>query len=144
MRLHEILEREPTDEEVANEVGIGDARRVRRYREASRRPVELDAPIGIESNSGPVSDIVADPNAAAPFDQLVKENDRTLIQEAFETLDKRESTILMMRFGLGDKAPKTLEEIGQEFRVTRERIRQIQKLALEKMREAMEKRDSPP
>jgi RNA polymerase primary sigma factor len=50
----------------------------------------------------------------------------------------------MMRFGLGDKAPKTLEEIGQEFRVTRERIRQIQKLALKKMREAMEKRTAHP
>jgi len=142
-RLHEILEREPTDVEVANEVGIGDARRVRRYREASRRPVELDAPIGTESDSQPVSDIVADPNAAAPFDQLVKENDRMLIQEAFESLDKRESMSLMMRFGFGDKAPKTLEEIGQKFRVTRERIRQIQELALKKMRVAIEKRDRP-
>jgi RNA polymerase primary sigma factor len=80
MRLHEILEREPTDEEVANEVGISDARRVRHYREASRRPVELDAPIGTESNSEPGSDVVADPNASAPFDRLVKENDRALIQ----------------------------------------------------------------
>ena len=142
-RLHEILEREPTDEEVANEVGIGDARRVRRYREASRRPVELDAPIGTESDSQPVSDIVADPNAAAPFDQLVKQNDRILIQEAFESLDERESMILMMRFGIGDEAPKTLEEIGQKFHVTRERIRQIQELALKKMRAAMERRGRP-
>jgi RNA polymerase primary sigma factor len=143
MRLHEILEREPTDEEVANEVGIGDARRVRQYREASRRPVELDAPIGTESDSEPVSEVVADPNAAAPFDQLVKENDRALIRESFETLDNREAAILVMRFGLDDKAPRTLEEIGQRLGVTRERIRQIQELALKKMRAAMEKRDRP-
>jgi len=143
MRLHEILEREPTDEELSNHLGIGDARRVRRYREASKKPVELDAPMGTESDSEPVSDVVADPNAAAPFDQLVKENDRALIREAFETLEKRETTILVMRFGLDDTAPKTLEEIGQRLGVTRERIRQIQELALKKLRTAMEKRDSP-
>src|SRR5438309_1705751 len=101
--LREAFGREPTDEEVANDLGIGDARRVRQYREASRRPVELDAPIRTESDSELVSDVVADPNAAAPFDQLVKDTDRVLVQEAFETLDERESTILVMRFGLDNK-----------------------------------------
>src|SRR6185369_1271024 len=65
IRLHELLEREPTDEEVADHLGMDDARRVRRYREASRRPVELDAPVGAELDSQAVSDVVADPNAAA-------------------------------------------------------------------------------
>jgi len=143
MRLREILEREPTDEEVASHLGITDARRVRRYREASRRPVELDAPIGTESDSNRVSDVVADPNGASPLEHLAQENDRALMLEAFESLDKRESAILMMRFGLDSDAPKTLQEIGQKFSVTRERIRQIQELALKKMRAAMEKRDRP-
>jgi len=142
--LRETLDREPTDEEVANHLGMRDARRLRRYREASRRPVELDSPIAIDSDSEPVGDIVADPNAAAPFDQLVKDTDRALVLEAFEALDKRESTILVMRFGLDDQAPKTLEQIGQKLGVTRERIRQIQELALKKMRATMEKRDNPP
>ena len=80
---------------------------------------------------------------AAPFDQLIRETDRALIREVFETLDQRESTILVMRFGLDNKAPKTLREIGRKFGVTRERIRQVQELALKKMRAAMEKRDRP-
>jgi RNA polymerase primary sigma factor len=141
-RLRETFGREPTDEELANHLGFDDARRVRRYREASKRPVELDAPIGIESDSEHVSEIVADPNAAAPFDQLIQENDRALIRDAIQTLDERERTILVMRFGLDDTVPKTLEKIGQKFGVTRERIRQLQALSLKKMRAAIEKRDS--
>jgi len=142
-RLHEMLGREPTDEEIANHLGTRDARWVQQYREASRRPVELDGMIETESGSRPVSDIVADPNAAAPFDRLVNESDTTLLWEAFETLNKRESAILAMRFGLGDIASKTLEEVGQEFGLTRERIRQVQEQALKKMRTAMEVRDAP-
>jgi len=139
-RLGETFGREPTDQELANDLGIGDARRVRRYREASRRLVALDAPMGTGADAEPVLDAVADPNAAAPFDQLIKDTDRALVREVFETLDQRESTILVMRFGLDDQAPKTLKEIGQKFGVTRERIRQVQEMALKKMRTVMEKR----
>jgi RNA polymerase primary sigma factor len=143
MKLGEIFGREPTDEELAHDLGISDARRVRRYREAARRLVALDAPIGTGADAEPVLDAVADPNAAAPFDQLIKDTDRALLQEALESLDERENAILVMRFGLANHAPKTLEEIGQKLGVTRERIRQIQKLALKKIRAVMEKRDRP-
>jgi RNA polymerase primary sigma factor len=140
-RLREALDREPTDEEVADHLGL-DARRVRRYRDASRAPVPLDAPVGAD-DSTTVSEVVADQNAAAPFDRLVRENDTALVQEVLATLDERESRILAMRFGLDDGKPKTLEEVGEKFGVTRERIRQIQDQALKKMRVKMEERDSP-
>jgi RNA polymerase primary sigma factor len=139
VQLRETLDREPTDEEVADHLGLN-SRRVRQYREASRAPVALDAPVG-DNDSSSVSEIVADTNAAAPFDQLVKENDTALVQEALATLDEREKKILRMRFGLDGDEPKTLEQVGEHFGVTRERIRQIQEQALKKMRKRIEKRD---
>ncbi len=141
MNLREALDREPTDEEVAEYLGLS-PRRVRQYRDASRAPVSLDAPMGTDDSTS-VSEVVADQNAAAPFDRLVKENDSALVKEVLATLTERESKILAMRFGLDDGTPKTLEEVGEKFGVTRERIRQIQDEALQKMRVKMEERDSP-
>jgi RNA polymerase primary sigma factor len=141
MRLREVLDREPTDEEVASELGL-DARRVRRYRQASRAPVSLDAPIG-DDDTDRVSEIVADPNAALPSEQLVYESDNALVQEILATLPEREREILAMRFGLSDGRERTLEEVGERFGVTRERIRQIQEQALKTIRKTMEKRDRP-
>jgi RNA polymerase primary sigma factor len=141
MRLREILDREPTDEEVASELGL-DAKRVRRYRAASRAPVSLDAPIGDDENDR-VSEVVADPNATLPSEQLVYESDNALVQEILATLPEREREILAMRFGLNDGKERTLEEVGERFGVTRERIRQIQEQALKTIRKAMEKRDQP-
>lgn len=141
-KLHETLDREPTDEEVAHDLGL-DARRVRQYRKAARAPVSLDSPIGDE-DSASVSEVVADSNAAAPFDRLVSNTDNQLIREVLATLDARERTILAMRFGLDNSEAKTLEEVGKRFGVTRERVRQIQELALKKMRAQIAKRDCPP
>jgi RNA polymerase primary sigma factor len=140
-RLHESLDREPTDEEVAAELGLN-ARRIRQYREASRAPVSLDSPVSTD-NSTAIAEHVADANAANPFDDLAKHNDHDLVQEVLATLDPRESRILAMRFGLDDGQPKTLEAVGERLGVTRERIRQIQEQALEKMRVKIEKRDQP-
>lgn len=139
-KLRETLDREPTDEEVAEALKLN-PRQVRRYRDASRAPVSLDSPIGDDEDSASVSELVADPNATAPFERLVKENDTALVQEVLATLDERENRILAMRFGLEDGAPKTLDEVGRHFGVTRERIRQIQDQALKKMRNKIEKRD---
>ena len=139
VKLRETFDREPTDEEVAEDIGL-DAGRVRRYRDASHAPVSLDSPIGHE-DSTPISEVVADSNAAAPFDQIVEANDNELVQEVLATLDARESRILAMRFGLDDRKPKTLEEVAERFGVTRERIRQIQEQALKKMRVKIEERD---
>ncbi len=112
------------------------------YREASRAPVSLDSPISTE-DATTISEHVADANAAGPLDELVKHNDHELVREVLATLDQRESRILAMRFGLDDGQPKTLEEVGERLGVTRERIRQIQEQALDKMRVKIEKRDQP-
>ena len=141
--LRQILGRDATDHEIADELGIRNARSVGRLRDAARRPLGLEAPLGTDSDSPMVSDLVADPNTEAPFDQLVKDSDRTLVQRAFKSLSGRESTIIKLRFGLNDKKPKTLEEIAQKFGITRERIRQLQNLALVKMREVIQEHERP-
>ena len=142
VKLRETLDREPTDEEVADNLGLN-TRRIRQYREAARAPVSLDSPIS-EDNSTSISDHVADASAAAPFDEIVKHNDNELMREVLATLDARESRILSMRFGLDNGRPKTLEEVGERLGVTRERIRQIQEQALQKMRVKIESRDHSP
>lgn len=141
MRLREATGREPTDEELAHELDI-DAGRVRRYRQASRAPVSLDAPIG-DDDSNHISEVVADPNAAAPFARVVHETDTALVREILESLPERERIILTLRFGLSDDTERTLEEIAKRFDLTRERIRQIQEQALRKIRVRMEQRDQP-
>jgi RNA polymerase primary sigma factor len=139
--LHDTFDREPTDQELAEHLGL-DARRIRQYRQAAKAPVSLDAPLG-EDEPNRISDVVADPNAAAPFDRIVQENDAGLVREALAGLSQRETAILGLRFGLNGAKPKTLEEIGAQFKLSRERIRQIQDEALAKMREQIEERENP-
>jgi RNA polymerase primary sigma factor len=139
--LRDTFDREPTDEELADHLGL-DARRIRQYRQAAKSPVSLDAPLG-ENEPNQISDVVADPNAAAPFDRIVQENDAGLVRDAMAGLSQRETAILGLRFGLDGAKPKTLEEIGAHFNLSRERIRQIQDEALVKMRAQIEERDQP-
>ena len=141
LKLREAFDREPTDEELAEAVELK-PHQVREYRQAARATVSLDAPVGDDEESKPVSEVVADPRAAAPFDQVVRESDNALVREVFSTLSPREQEVLSLRFGLSDDAPRTLEEIGQRYRLTRERIRQIEAEALKKLRKKMAKRDS--
>ncbi|MCI0747107.1 MAG: sigma-70 family RNA polymerase sigma factor [Verrucomicrobia subdivision 3 bacterium] len=141
MKLRDKLNRDPTDEEVADELQIG-LRRVEYYCRASKTPVSLDAPIGGDG-SNRFTEVVADPNTAAPFDRVVLETDTELVREVLTTLTARERKILALRYGLTDGAQRTLEEIGENFGVTRERIRQIQEQALNKLRLKMGERDSP-
>jgi RNA polymerase primary sigma factor len=86
---------------------------------------------------------VADPNATLPHEAASRDGDTELLREILCTLNERESAILTLRFGLKDGRERTLEEIGEKFGVTRERIRQIQELALKKLRNKMEERDLP-
>ncbi len=139
--LRESFDREPTDEELAAHLGL-DARRIRLYRQASKAAVSLDAPLG-EGEPHRIAEVVADPNAAAPFDRIVQENDAGLVREALAGLSERETAILGLRFGLDGDKPKTLEEIGAQFHLSRERIRQIQDQALGKMRAQIQERDTP-
>ncbi len=142
MKLHEVLHREPTEEEIGAELGMP-ARRVREYLQAAKAPVSLETPLGGDDESNHVSEIVPDVTAAAPFERVVKASDAQLLKEVMKTLTPREQVILTLRFGLKDDEPKTLEVIGKRFGVTRERIRQIESAALKKLRRKMEKRDRP-
>jgi RNA polymerase primary sigma factor len=141
VKLREAFDRDPTDQEVADHLGLN-PRRIQQYRDASKAPISLDAPIGADEPQR-ISEVVADPNAAAPFDRLIRENDTQLVQEVLTTLTPRENKILAMRFGLDDGKPKTLEEVGGRLGVTRERIRQIQEEALKKMRVKISEHETP-
>jgi RNA polymerase primary sigma factor len=134
-RFFDEVGREPTDDELAEELGLS-SRRISQYRRASVTPSSLDAPLGDE-DSNHVADVVADEKADTPYEQLEDENNTALIRNMLETLNPREKQILQLRFGLDDNDEQTLEELGEKFNLTRERIRQIQELALRKLRKKM-------
>ncbi len=136
-KLQEMLGHEPTDEDLADEMGMT-ASRVRLMRQASIRPASLDAPIG-DDDSNNFSDVVQDENATSPYDNLEDKTVTGMLQDMVKHLDDREATILRFRFGLDGGTEKTLEEVGVKFGVTRERVRQIQNLALKKLRRMIEK-----
>ena len=137
MRLHEELGREPTDEELGEELGMT-ASRVGQLRTAAIRPASLDAPIG-DDDSNTFAEVVQDENAETPYQQLEGKTVTAMLQEMVTKLDPREATILRFRFGLDGGTEKTLEEVGEKFGVTRERVRQIQNIALAKLRRMVEK-----
>ncbi len=137
MKLQEELGREPTDEELAGELGLT-ASRVAQMRQAAVRPASLDAPIGDE-DSNSYAEIVEDENATSPYEDLEDKTVVNMLQDMVKHLDQREATILRYRFGLDGGSEKTLEEVGEKFGVTRERVRQIQNLALRKLRKMIEK-----
>jgi RNA polymerase primary sigma factor len=137
LKLQEEFGREPTDEELAEELGMTPSR-VAQMRTAAIRPASLDAPIG-DDDSNNYSEIIADENADTPYEQLEDQTVTRMLQEMVKTLDPREATILRYRFGLDGGSEKTLEEVGEKFGVTRERVRQIQNIALNKLRRMIEK-----
>jgi RNA polymerase primary sigma factor len=140
MRLQEELGREPTDEELGGELGIT-AARVSQMRMASIRPASLDAPIGDEDSNN-FAEVVQDESADTPYQQLEEKTVTRMLQEMVKTLDPREATILRARYGLDGGSEKTLEEVGVKFGVTRERVRQIQNIALKKLRKMIEKMEA--
>jgi RNA polymerase primary sigma factor len=139
--LSEKLGRDPTDQELADKLDMPVAK-VAQLRTISVRPASLDAPIG-DDDATEFSEIVGDENAMTPFELLRDKTLRNDISEVLTELDPREADILTMRFGLDGNKPKTLEEVGRKFRVTRERVRQIQNIALTKLRRIMDKQDRP-
>jgi RNA polymerase primary sigma factor len=141
MKLSERLGREPTDQELADVLGVPRAK-VAQLRTISIRPASLDAPIG-EDDATEFSEIVGDENALSPFELLRDKTLRQDVRDILEELEKREAEILTLRFGLDGSKPKTLEEVGRKFKVTRERVRQIQNIALTKLRRVMDKQDRP-
>ena len=135
--MQEELGREPTDEELAGELDTT-ASRIAQMRQASIRPASLDAPIG-DDDSNNFSEIVQDENAETPYEMLEDKTVTGMLEEMVQKLDDREATILRYRFGLDGGNERTLEEVGVKFNVTRERVRQIQNIALRKMRKMIEK-----
>ena len=137
MQLQEEFGREPTDEELAEELQTT-ASRIAQMRMASIRPASLDAPIG-DDDSNSFSEVVQDENADTPYEMLEDKTVTGMLEEMVKKLDPREATILRYRFGLDGGSERTLEEVGEKFNVTRERVRQIQNIALRKMRKMIEK-----
>jgi RNA polymerase primary sigma factor len=141
MVLSEELGREPTDEELSEEIGI-DRAKLSQLKSAALRPASLDAPIG-DDDSTQFGEIIGDEKAQTPLELLSHKNMHMQLDDLLEVLDERERKIVDARFGLGGQKPKTLEEVGQEFGVTRERIRQLQNIALKKLRRALQKKEGP-
>ena len=140
LKLQEILGREPTDEELADELGTS-ALRVSQMRAAAIRPASLDAPISDEDSNN-FAEVVQDENADSPYEQLEEKTVTNMLQDMVNNLDAREATILRTRFGLDGGTERTLEEVGAKFGVTRERVRQIQNIALRKLRKMIEKMEA--
>jgi len=138
-RLESALGRMPTEVELAAELAA-DVEDIRRWREAaSVGATSLDAPIGSDPESSRVADVIADDNAAMPWAGVSDSTNAELIRGLVGTLNEREQRILAERFALDGGDPRTLEEIGTDFGLTRERIRQLEAGALRKLREKLRK-----
>ncbi len=131
-QLLQELGREPSPEEIAERMGIP-VERVREIIKISQEPVSLETPIGEEEDSH-LGDFIQDDNVPVPAEAAAYTLLKEQLQEVLETLTEREQKVLRLRFGLDDGRARTLEEVGKEFNVTRERIRQIEAKALRKLR----------
>ena len=131
-RLQQILEREPTQEEIARAMDITDEK-VRQVLDVARHPVSLEAPVGTEGDAF-LGDFIEDDSMPAPLELASQQLLKAQICEALNKLTERERKIIVLRFGLEDGKFRTLEEVGREFGITRERIRQIEAKALRKLR----------
>ncbi|MBR0396991.1 MAG: RNA polymerase sigma factor RpoD [Eubacterium sp.] len=131
-QLLQELGREPTPEEISKEMNMS-VERVREILKISQEPVSLETPIGEEEDSH-LGDFIRDDNAPIPADAAAFTMLKEQLEEVLDTLTEREQKVLRLRFGLDDGRARTLEEVGREFNVTRERIRQIEAKALRKLR----------
>jgi RNA polymerase primary sigma factor len=131
--------REPTLEELAEKLGMP-LEKVRKILKVAKEPLSLETPIGDEEDSH-LGDFIEDKNAILPIDAAIQSNLRETTTRVLASLNPREERILRMRFGLGMNSDHTLEEVGQQFSVTRERIRQIEAKALRKLKHPSRSRD---
>jgi RNA polymerase primary sigma factor len=131
-QLQQELRREPTTEELARkmELSVGKVRKALRI---AQEPISLETPVGEEEESH-LGDFIIDRQGQSPSESVINLNLREQTAEVLKTLSPREEKIVKMRFGLQDGSEHTLEEVGQHFAVTRERIRQIEAKALRKLR----------
>jgi RNA polymerase primary sigma factor len=131
-RLQQILEREPTQEEIARAMDVPDEK-VRQVLDVSRHPISLEAPVGQDGDAF-LGDFIEDETMPHPLELASQELLKSQICDALSKLTERERKIIVLRFGLEDGRFRTLEEVGREFGITRERIRQIEAKALRKLR----------
>lgn len=123
---------EPTPAEIAARLSMP-IDKVRKVMKIAKEPISLESPIGEDSDGGSLGDFIEDKNAMAPIDAAIQSNLREVTTRVLATLTPREERVLRMRFGIGMNTDHTLEEVGQQFKVTRERIRQIESKALRKL-----------
>jgi RNA polymerase primary sigma factor len=140
MQLAEEFGREPTDEELGEELAMAPSK-IAQLRTAAIRPASLDATVGQDDDSATLGDMIGDELAQDPADFLSDKNLRKAVLDLLHVLDERELKIITLRFGLDGKKEMTLEEVGKKFKVTRERIRQLQNIALRKIKRALDKQD---
>lgn len=133
--LAEELDREPTDEEIAHVMGMP-VNKVAHLKSVSVRPSSLDAPVGEDGDTS-FGELVGDDDQATPYEDLHEKALSNDMRSVINLLDEREADIIRLRFGLDGNRPLTLEEVGERFDVTRERVRQIQNIAIHKMRRIM-------
>ena len=126
------LGREPTSEEIAKRMDIP-VSKVRKVLKIAQEPISLETPIGEEEDSH-LGDFIEDRGVVSPADAVININLKEMTEQVLNTLTPREERVIRMRFGLEDGTEHTLEEVGQNFAVTRERIRQIEAKALRKLR----------
>ena len=131
-QLIQDLGREPSIEEIADKMGIT-PEKVQNIQRIAKEPISLEAHVGEEEDSS-LGDFISDPNALTPHEYMLQEMVKQTLDEVLETLTDREEKVLRLRYGLFDGKNHTLEEVGREFGVTRERIRQIEAKALRKLR----------
>jgi RNA polymerase primary sigma factor len=132
LHLAETLGREPTNAELATHLGISTVKAAQ-LRTLGVNPLSLDAPIG-DDDDNRFSDVVQDDGALTPYELLRVKTMRQEIRQHVKYLTPREAEIITLRYGLDGQEPRTLEEVGRKFKVTRERVRQIQEIALAKLR----------
>jgi len=131
-QLVQEIGREPTPEEIAERMELP-LEKVRRVLKIAKEPISLETPIGEEEDSS-LGDFIEDKGVVSPLESVIKGNLSDSTARVLSTLTPREEKVLRMRFGIGEKSDHTLEEVGQDFAVTRERIRQIEAKALRKLR----------
>jgi RNA polymerase primary sigma factor len=130
--LVQDLGREPTTEEIAQTMKLP-VEKVRKIMKIAKEPISLETPIGEEEDSH-LGDFIEDKKIASPLENAIRNNLYHQVRKILNTLTEREEKVLRWRFGIGEQTDHTLEEVGQEFDVTRERIRQIEAKALRKLR----------
>jgi RNA polymerase primary sigma factor len=130
--LVQIKGREPSSEEIAEKMGMP-VSKVRKILKIAQEPISLETPIGEEEDSH-LGDFIEDQKAVSPSDAVINTSLKKEIEDILKTLTPREEMVIKLRFGIGDGSERTLEEVGQIFSVTRERIRQIEAKALRKLR----------